>query len=96
MDNSSSPASLCGAWKFSVVPISASLGIYRIMRSVDRGYTGPSIQSALFPTVMAAHPIADPGYESDTGPRNIPTCAHFEHNQPVPQVILVESVQIAL
>ncbi|KAJ6527190.1 hypothetical protein B0H19DRAFT_1196664 [Mycena capillaripes] len=36
---------------------------------------------------MSLDPIADPGYESDTGERDNPTCANFEANQPVQQVI---------
>ncbi|KAJ6535767.1 hypothetical protein B0H19DRAFT_434647 [Mycena capillaripes] len=38
---------------------------------------------------MNLDPIADPGYESDTGERDIPTCANFEQNQPVQATIHV-------
>ncbi|KAJ6480489.1 hypothetical protein C8R47DRAFT_1135977 [Mycena vitilis] len=31
--------------------------------------------------------IADPGYASDTGERDVPTCAHFEANRPVEKLI---------
>ncbi|KAJ7657263.1 hypothetical protein DFH06DRAFT_1473251 [Mycena polygramma] len=36
---------------------------------------------------MSMDCIADPGYESDTGERDIPTCAHFEANEPVERKI---------
>ncbi|KAJ7692455.1 hypothetical protein B0H17DRAFT_541081 [Mycena rosella] len=34
-------------------------------------------------------PIAELGYESDTGPRDNPTCANFENRVPVKKVIVV-------
>ncbi|KAJ6559388.1 hypothetical protein DFH09DRAFT_1161509 [Mycena vulgaris] len=38
---------------------------------------------------MNADPIAEIGYESDTGPRDNPTCAHFKQKRPVEKVIYV-------
>ncbi|KAJ6559375.1 hypothetical protein DFH09DRAFT_1161481, partial [Mycena vulgaris] len=38
---------------------------------------------------MNADPIAELGYESDTGPRDNPTCAHFKQKRPVEKVIYV-------
>ncbi|KAJ7843714.1 hypothetical protein B0H13DRAFT_2097391 [Mycena leptocephala] len=35
---------------------------------------------------MNSDGIADPGYESDTGARDNPTCANFEANEPVTQI----------
>jgi hypothetical protein len=35
---------------------------------------------------MNSDGIADPGYESDTGARDNPTCANFEANESVTQI----------
>ncbi|KAJ7477336.1 OPT oligopeptide transporter protein-domain-containing protein [Mycena latifolia] len=43
------------------------------------------------PTTIAMNPdpVAQPGYESDTGPRDNPTCANFVRKEPVKKVIVV-------
>ncbi|KAJ7032948.1 hypothetical protein C8F04DRAFT_1106217 [Mycena alexandri] len=45
---------------------------------------------------MDLPPLADPGYESDTGERDNPKCGHFLENRPVEKVIVVGHTRKAL